>query len=99
MEMGLREESVVDLIKGSIRAFTKGFGGQAAFDVRVGTSVCGIRGTDIKIDYLPELDEATFELYQGVVEITTPGGKVILEPGETLTVREGVPVRRAAPPA
>lgn len=84
-------DRTVDMIRGTIRAFTKGFGKEAAFSVRTGTSLCGIRGTEIQIEYLPELGEVRYELYEGEVAIETPGGSVALKPGTMLTVRDGVP--------
>jgi len=83
-------DSLAEIVRGSIRAFTKGFGGRAAFSIRSGVSLCGIRGTDIEIDYQPELEEVVYRLHDGAVEIATPGGKVILEPGQALTVQGGV---------
>lgn len=49
---GKEDRGILDLIRGSIRAFTKGFGGRAAFSVRTGTSLCGIRGSEEVIKYL-----------------------------------------------
>lgn len=84
-------EHLAELGRGVVRAFTKGFGARAAFSVRTGTSLCGIRGTEVEIEYVPELDEVTYKLFEGFVEVTTPGGKVTLEPGRAMTVRDGVP--------
>lgn len=94
-------EHALDFVRGKIRLFSKNWGSGSAFSVRVGTSLCGIRGTDIEIDYTPELDEATFTLHSGVVEIETPSGRVTLKPAQTVTVKDGVPgaVRPAGPPS
>jgi hypothetical protein len=43
---------VIELIRGAVRAFTKGWG-QGSFSVRTGTSVCGIRGSHVAIGYFP----------------------------------------------
>ncbi|TXS96643.1 FecR domain-containing protein [Parahaliea maris] len=87
----LAREAMVNTIRGTIRAFTKGFTGQAAFNVRTGTSLCGIRGTDVEIFYDPAADVVDYKLYEGVVEIRTPSQTVNLKAGNGLRVRDGAP--------
>ncbi|MEM1401784.1 MAG: hypothetical protein AAGG55_00510 [Pseudomonadota bacterium] len=70
---------------------TKGYGKQAAFSVRTGTSLCGIRGTDVSVFFDPDADIVDYKLYEGVVEIKTPGLTTQLEAGNQLRVRGGVP--------
>lgn len=84
-------ETVVGIVQGRIRAFTRGFVERSAFTVRTSASHCSLRGGDAEIEHRPELDETTFTVREGVAEITAPGGKVILRPGRTLTVRDGAP--------
>ena len=81
---------VIDLLRGGLRAFTKGWGGRAAFSVRTGTSLCGIRGTDIEIKYSPAEGRTHYRLYSGVVDITTPSDKLTLKHGYEVTVVNGV---------
>ena len=89
-EKHLREKSMLELLRGAIRVFSKGWGGRAAFSVRTGTSLCGIRGTDIEIHYDPNEDRTYYKLYKGVVEISTPYEKFTLEAGSSVTVTRGV---------
>lgn len=52
LEDSTKNKGVIELIKGAIRAFAKGWGGQeAAFSVRTGTSLCGIRGSEEVVRY------------------------------------------------
>ncbi|MBW9275705.1 MAG: FecR family protein [Candidatus Thiodiazotropha sp. (ex. Lucinisca nassula)] len=96
----------IDVYRGFIRALTKGFGGRAAFSVRTGTALCGIRGTEVEINYDPQQDLVDYKLLEGVVEITTPSKKLNLEQGHSLQIRGGVagepkplpPVQPTAPP-
>ena len=83
-------ENLVDFTKGTIRAFTTNWGSRAAFSVRAGTSLCGIRGTDIEIEHEPLLDETTYRLFTGVVEITAGQERRTLKAGQTVTVTGGV---------
>lgn len=80
------------MLRGSIRAFTQGFGGRAAFSVRVGTSLCGIRGTDLSVSYDPEQGQASYLLQHGTADLYDKGGqRNALRPGSQLAVYDGVP--------
>jgi len=81
---------LLDGVKGTLRLFSKGWGSRAAFNVRVGTSLCGIRGTDVEIEHVPELDEITYKLWHGVADIEAPSGKVTLKSLQTVVVTGGV---------
>ncbi|MCP5276768.1 MAG: FecR domain-containing protein [Thiobacillus sp.] len=96
-----RHKGLVDLLKGAIRVFSKGWGGRAAFSVRTGTSLCGIRGTDIEIHYDPDEDRTYYKLYEGVVEISTPYERFTLRAGSSVTVTRGVrsEIMPIAPPS
>jgi hypothetical protein len=100
-EKSLREKSMMELLQGAIRVFAQGWGGRAAFSVRTGTSLCGIRGTDIEIHYDPNEDRAYYKLYKGVVEISTPYEKFTLRAGSSVTVTRGVrsEIMPIAPPS
>lgn len=82
---------VLDMIRGTIRVFTKNWGLRSAFSVRTGTSLCGIRGTDVIIDYRPRSGILSYALNHGVVEISTPASPdpIVLEPGHRLLIDDG----------
>jgi hypothetical protein len=84
-----REKGLIELLRGAVRLFSKGWGGRAAFSVRTGTSLCGIRGTDIEIHYDPDQDRTFYKLYEGVVEISTPYERFTLRAGSSVTVTRG----------
>lgn len=85
----LQRHGLMYLISGTIRAFTKNWGASSAFSVRTGTSLCGIRGTDIEISYDPDTDRVVYRLYEGVVTITTLYEEFNLNPMQTVTVTRG----------
>jgi hypothetical protein len=83
--------TMVSLLRGAIRAFTRNWGSGSAFSVRVGTSLCGIRGTDLSVSYNPELRQATYMLQHGTADLydrhgtrrrMTPGTQVNADKGE-----------------
>lgn len=95
------KKGLIELLQGAVRLFSKGWGGRAAFSVRTGTSLCGIRGTDIEIHYDPNEDRTYYMLYEGVVEISTPYERFVLKPGTSVTVTRGQrsEIMRIAPPS
>jgi hypothetical protein len=82
---------VMEFFKGQIRTFFKGWGESTAFQVRTGTSVCGIRGTDFVISYDPDLNKVNYYLNDGIIEITetTTGETITLTAGQTLEISNG----------
>lgn len=100
-EKNIREKSMMELLQGAVRVFSQGWGGRAAFSVRTGTSLCGIRGTDIEIHYDPDEDRTYYKLYEGVVEISTPYERFTLRAGSSVTVTRGVrsEIMPIAPPS
>lgn len=82
-------DSLVGLIRGSLRAFTRGWGGQAAFSVRTGTSLCGIRGTEVVVSYDPAWDEAEYWLDHGDAFMVTKSGETSLKPGHVVRIKKG----------
>jgi hypothetical protein len=81
---------VLVTVRGTLRLFSKNWGSRAAFSIRSGTSLCGIRGTDVEVKYVPELDEITYKLWHGVADIKAPSGKVTLKSLQTVVVMGGV---------
>ncbi len=81
---------MVEAVQGTLRLFSKNWGSRAAFSIRSGTSLCGIRGTDVEVEYVPELDEITYKLWHGVADIEAPSGKVTLKSLQTVMVTGGI---------
>lgn len=76
------------LIRGAVRAFTQGFGGRAAFSVRVGTSLAGIRGTEIVVSRDAASGWANVWVDHGDAFLVTPdGGEQSLTPGTVSFLR------------
>ena len=88
---GPKREGLLDLIRGTIRAVTKNWGARSIFAVRTGTSLCGIRGTDVEIHYDPQTDFVYYRLYEGDVIIDTPRRQMSLPAGMEMTVSYGSP--------
>ena len=81
---------LLELIRGAVRSVSQSWGSGSLFSVRAGTTVAGIRGTDLAVRYRPEQDEVFYRLREGVVEIQTANGqKMTLRAGQTLTVTAG----------
>lgn len=71
------ERGWLDLLRGSIRAFTKGWGKRSRFSIRTGTSLCGIRGTEVVAVYEPNRrggPRASFTSVSGTVEVQDRAG-------------------------
>jgi hypothetical protein len=94
-----RRTGLVSLIKGLIRAATKNWSSGSSFSVRTGTSLCGIRGTEIDVAYDPDRREVHYKLYDGEVQIEPGAGSgFLLRAGNEVTVTDGVagPIRPLA---
>jgi hypothetical protein len=74
---------LIDLIRGAVRAFTKGWG-QGSFNVRSGTSICGGRGTHFSVSYTPALPPAArvAEPVNGTVSVAVEHGLCECPPRE-----------------
>lgn len=77
--------SLVDLVRGSIRSFTRGFSGQAAFSVRTGTSLCGIRGTEILIEHDDRTGTSRHWLLHGNADLKVGSKTYKLKPMHVVT--------------
>jgi hypothetical protein len=82
---------VMEFFKGQIRVFLKNWGRTSYLEVKTGTSVCGIRGTDFVISYDPDLNKVSYHLNDGKLEITetTTGETITLTAGQTLEISNG----------
>ena len=66
---------LLDVLRGTVRAFTRNWGERSVFSVRTGTSLCGIRGTDLIVKYDPTQDKTDYYLDHGKVEIVPKKGE------------------------
>ena len=80
----------VELLKGGLRAMSEHWGGRAAFSVRVGTSLCGARGTEVAVTYDPRQDNAEYWLHHGDAYLRDRHGtEFTLTPATVTTVSAG----------
>lgn len=83
-----REKTILQMIRGSMRALTSGLGQD--FQVRTGATLCGIRGTEVAINYDPTTDVADYVLDHGDAYYrTSDGPEVILQERTGVTVTRG----------
>ncbi|MCZ7595094.1 MAG: S41 family peptidase [Hyphomicrobium sp.] len=75
-----------ELIRGKIRVFMRGWGGLGAINVRAGTTVCGIRGTEFILAHDPARQQIDLSLLEGKVELSTPAQSQMVAPGQSVTV-------------
>ena len=76
------QETVLSVIQGAIRVIFKGWRGKSSFKVRAGVSICGIRGSEVLIAYLPEyndsdLDVVTAKVLAGHMDVTSGTGETV----------------------
>ncbi len=91
VELSKKRTTVIGLIRGSLRAFTNLFGGPGgAFTVRTGTSLCGIRGTEVAISYNPDANTADYHLDHGDAYVETGGKQTTLTPKTSRTISNGI---------
>ena len=60
-----QRQGFVEMAKGYLRAFTKGWSNGSVFSVKAGTTVCGIRGSVAAIRFDPGTGTATFQAASG----------------------------------
>jgi hypothetical protein len=58
-------QGFIDVARGYLRTFTKGWASGSIFSVKAGTTVCGIRGSIADIGFDPQTGEATFTSLDG----------------------------------
>ena len=91
-----------DLIRGAVRVLRAvGFSsfGDSGISVRAGTTICGIRDTDILVTYAPESASVEVVVNEGRVDVGFGGRRQALESGQSVAVRSGSlgPVSTMAP--
>lgn len=79
-----------ELLSGRIRAFFKGYvSRRSSMNVKTGTNVCGIRGTDTVIGHDPDEDISQIAVRQGLVVCKSPEGETRdIGPGQKLTISQ-----------
>ncbi|MBN1631078.1 MAG: zinc ribbon domain-containing protein [Thermoleophilia bacterium] len=90
--------TVLEMLKGMIRyvghvggALTRGWRSDSIFSVRAGTTICGIRGSDVVISYNAEEEIVGAWVHEGLMDVTSERAgetKVLIE-GEGLVVEGG----------
>lgn len=93
-----RRRGMIQLLRGQLRAFTKNMGFGSEFSVRTGTTICGIRGTEVIIDYDGN-DVVRYFLIEGDASIRSPYVEQELQPKKPLTFKGGRIVEETGPPA
>jgi hypothetical protein len=60
-----RRTGLLDVLKGTLRAITKGWRSGSVFSVRAGVTVCGIRGSEVMLKFDPDAGTASFTSLSG----------------------------------
>lgn len=90
-----RPKTIIQLMRGKLRAFTKSHGPSSSFRIRTGSSLCGIRGTEVAISYDPDTDKVDYVLDHGDAYYQLNGGpEVSLQPRTGVAITNG---RASAP--
>jgi len=69
--------TIIGMIKGTIRTFFRGWGRNSSVSIRTGVTVCGIRGSDVIVSYDPTEEIVEAYVIDGHMDITNT------ETGET----------------
>jgi hypothetical protein len=82
---------IVDLIKGALHIFTKGWKNGSIFSVKCGTTILGIRGTEITAFYEPRTDRVECRIIDGIVDVEdrATGQRKTLTAGQFILVNNG----------
>ncbi|MFC2162673.1 hypothetical protein ACFLRF_03250 [Candidatus Altiarchaeota archaeon] len=85
-----RGNTVVRILNGILHAVTKGWKQGSIFSVKAGTTICGIRGTDVVFSYQPETKETSVYVHEGTVEVneTVTGETRMLKAGQQIVIRD-----------
>jgi hypothetical protein len=86
-----RTEGLFELIKGTVRYFTRGWSGSTGFCWTRGCdSMVGIRGSDMAITYDPKRNHVSCLLHEGSAEVRSGRERRELRAGQMITVERGV---------
>ena len=81
--------SVIDLIRGTIRNFFKGFGAEAGYTVRAGVALCGTRGTEFTMTHDPEAGYVNVSVAEGQVNLSSPEDARVVKAGQSAAMVHG----------
>jgi TPR repeat protein len=86
-----RERGLIDLFRGTLRTFFKGWGGDSTVSIRTGVTVCGIRGSDVVVSYEPGAERVFTYVIDGHAELvnTSTGERRDLAAGQQVAVERG----------
>ena len=86
-----RERGFIDLIKGGLHAITKGWKNGSIFSVRAGTTICGIRGSEIMVKYSPDAGKVEAYVIEGHMDVTDTktGEEISLTDNQKLAFADG----------
>jgi TPR repeat protein len=87
-----KQNSAIELLKGTIRMFFKGWGRHSSVSVKTGVTVCGIRGSEVIISYDPEKERVLAYVLHGLMDVTNTrtGATKSLKKNQKLVVSKGV---------
>ena len=89
---------LLNLLRGTIRNFLRGWGNGSGFSVRASGAVCSLRGTgEFEIRHDPEGQTVNVKVNSGEVVLTGPGGSRLIRAGENATMIRGALLEK--PPA
>ncbi|MDF1515474.1 MAG: hypothetical protein P1S60_16820 [Anaerolineae bacterium] len=82
---------LIELIKGRMRVILKGWTLNSSFNVRAGIAVCGIRGSDVFIQHIPDKDFVQALVIEGHMDVTSErtGETISLTDNQETEVVEG----------
>ncbi|MBL1148409.1 MAG: hypothetical protein HND56_07500 [Pseudomonadota bacterium] len=83
-------QSTLDLIRGTVRGFVRNWGYRSSFNVRTGTSLCGIRGTEVAITYNPDTATTDYHLDHGDAFVDAGGQQTTLTPRTSRRFSNGI---------
>ena len=85
-----QSQTTIQLIRGWVRTVVRNLGADSGLYVRTGTSLCGIRGTEVAISYDPVTDTADYVLNEGDAYYQTAGGpEIVMTPRTGVLITQG----------
>ena len=87
----VRYDTVAKLVSGALHVITSGWKNGSIFTVKAGTTISGIRGSDVFIQYDPDFDFVQTLVIEGHVDVTSEatGETVSLSDNQGVVIVEG----------
>ncbi|WP_249111016.1 hypothetical protein [Nitrosopumilus sp. K4] len=63
------QQGVIDIIRGKIRAFAKGWGQNSMFSIKGGVGICWIRGSEVIVSHDPDTGSFEAMVKEGLMEV------------------------------